>query len=47
MNAIMRFVYGLLAVLVMLPITYGANTPDFVNNWMLSLTRPTAPTVAT
>lgn len=34
-NAIMRFVYGLLAVLVMLPITYGANTPDFVNNWML------------
>jgi len=34
-NAIMRFVYGLIAVLVMLPITYGANTPDFVNNFML------------
>ena len=26
---------GLIAVLVMLPITYGANTPDFVNNFML------------
>lgn len=34
-TAIVRFVMGLLSVLVMLPITYGANTPNMVNSVML------------
>jgi len=34
-TAITRFVMGLLGVLVMLPVTYGANTPSFINGTYL------------